>query len=267
MLCRWSGFSCRLNLALFLFTTSDLSISARAIEQDSATQTPNVVVNLTRTPRQVNMTQQNVFVNMTRHRHVKVTRQNSHFSILRKGAVGQIEHADISSRTTHFNRITRDVIGTEVKHTNMNSGKSKSRRYTYEDTHQWPADDTLDYDFMDGEIKEAPLWERIGQNWQVVGLRLIFIFSALCVAIMLCCCCCQIALRAYCFNLQSVCNWGSAQEIITSCYQDPMYTKAKRTAALFGLKLDYKTYKRIKDQHDPGTSNALNPLGLPWMEN
>ncbi|KAK6993466.1 hypothetical protein BgiMline_010017 [Biomphalaria glabrata] len=230
MLCRWSGFSCRLNLALFLFTTSDVSISARAIEQDSArsTQTPNVVVNLTRIPRHVNMTQQNVFVNMTRHRHVNLTQQN-----------------------------------TNVK----NSGKSKSRRYTYEDTHQWPADDTLDYDFMDGEIKEAPLWERIGQNWQVVGLRLIFIFSALCVAVMLCCCCCQIALRAYCFNLQSVCNWGSAQEIITSCYEDPMYSKAKRTAALFGLKLDYKTYKRIKDQHDPGTSNALNPLGLPWMEN
>ncbi|KAH9503604.1 hypothetical protein Btru_066948 [Bulinus truncatus] len=145
--------------------------------------------------------------------------------------------------------------------------RNKTRRYTYEDTHQWPADDSVEYDFDDAESKEVSMWEKVGQNWQVVGLRMIFIFSALCVAMMLCCCCCQIALRACCFNLKEGCKpCGPLVDIISSFYEDPMYKKAKKTAKLFGLKLDYKTYMKVKETHSTEVQGGCNPLGLPWME-
>ncbi|XP_059165216.1 uncharacterized protein LOC131947856 [Physella acuta] len=145
--------------------------------------------------------------------------------------------------------------------------RTRTRRYTYEDTHNWPNDDSQDYDFDEnGETKEVPFWVKVSDNWQVVGFRMIFLLSAVSILLMICCCCCKICCRMCCQSIKdSILPCRAFLDLLTSCYEDPMYKRAKNLAELMGLKLDYATYLKIKANHDVGGTGTFNPLGLPYM--
>ncbi|XP_012942413.1 uncharacterized protein LOC106012835 [Aplysia californica] len=140
----------------------------------------------------------------------------------------------------------------------------RRRRYAYEDTHEWPADGSMDYDFEEeDEEKEGNLWEEVARNWQVVGVRLIFVLCGVCMLFMLLFCCCNVCCRVCCHSLRENCvPCGGALEYITSCYEDPNYKRAKNLAEMMGLKLDYATYMKIRDSHDLEAGGGFNPMGM-----
>ncbi|CAG5125425.1 unnamed protein product, partial [Candidula unifasciata] len=163
----------------------------------------------------------------------------------------------MTGRLDHGDLIDKDVQNNTIR----------GKRFAYEDTHEWPKTDSLDYDFDEGgETEELALWEKIGRNWQPVLARGIFLFAGGIMLLMIICCCCNIACRVCCQSLRDNCvPCAGFIAILSAYYEDPMYKKAKNLASLMGLKLDYETYMKIKDRFEMQGSGSYNPLGLPHM--
>ncbi|BFZ08627.1 hypothetical protein BsWGS_11666 [Bradybaena similaris] len=144
---------------------------------------------------------------------------------------------------------------------------SRVRRFAYEDTHEWPKTDSLDYDFDEkGETEDLALWEKIGRNWQACIARGIFMFAGGAMLLMILACCCTICCRCGCYSMKRSCiPCKPCLDAMGSVIEDPMYKRAKELAALMGLKLDYETYMKIKDRFEMQGSGGYNPLGLPHM--
>ncbi|GFN74923.1 hypothetical protein PoB_000142900 [Plakobranchus ocellatus] len=140
----------------------------------------------------------------------------------------------------------------------------RKRRYDYEDTHEWPPGDSLEYDFDDDDQKEElTFWQEVGRNWQVVFIRAIFLICFLGIIMACCCFCCYVNCRICCDSLtRAVTPWRPVFEYLSQCYEDPMYAKARDLAEILGIKLDYKTYMKIKETHEFGGRAGFNPLNL-----
>ncbi|KAK3771242.1 hypothetical protein RRG08_065059 [Elysia crispata] len=141
---------------------------------------------------------------------------------------------------------------------------TRKRRYDYEDTYEWPPDESAGYDFDDDhQEEELTFWQDAARNWQVVALRAIFLFCFLAFISMIILFFCYVSCTVCCHSLiGAVTPWRPVFEYLSQCYEDPMYAKARDVADAFGIKLDYATYQKIRETHEFGGRGGWNPHNL-----
>ncbi|OWF39419.1 uncharacterized protein LOC110465069 [Mizuhopecten yessoensis] len=118
-------------------------------------------------------------------------------------------------------------------------GTGRRRRYAYEDNYDMQYDERFDYD---DDPEETKKWKKYAKNWDKIGLRLIYMGSTAIMVTCFCCVCCRKCCQLAC---DSCCH------CFYNCFdrircRDPMYRKIKNMCDRLDIKMDYATYKNLK---------------------
>ncbi|KAK7480906.1 hypothetical protein BaRGS_00027817 [Batillaria attramentaria] len=120
---------------------------------------------------------------------------------------------------------------------------------------------------MEEEPEEPSLLLKIARHWRTAGVRIVFIGAFLILWFMVCCGIVHLACKFWCKSLCDSCSCCCSPGVKQCCqylYSDPMYEKVKELGDMFGIKISYAMYEKIKDHYidDSQLNEITNPLGI-----
>ncbi|XP_045179815.1 uncharacterized protein LOC123539317 [Mercenaria mercenaria] len=127
------------------------------------------------------------------------------------------------------------------------SSLRRRRRWDYDENYDWE-NGGKDYVIPGDEPRKETKFEKFAKSWQKHALKVIFLFSFVC---MLCCCCLAIC-KKFCSKVCETVCWHLRDYREMCLNRDPSYRKARKFADDYGIELDYDMYTKIKKNYEEG---------------